>query len=221
MGDGVVTVSRWPPTVRPSDGRCSGPRGDSVSVHYRASGHERSDRRGASMSLSVGETGRTKADGGKRSRRSYSDEEKQRIVAEACQPGASVADIARRHGVNANLLFNWRRTAQAAASRAAALDGSASHRQSIEKSPATRPPAFIPIGMFGQAGDDGPALIAAAAPVVAGTSASLRASAPRSALDERPGMIEVDLADGTRLRVDAFVNERALRRVLTVLKAAS
>jgi transposase len=34
-------------------------------------------------------------------------------------------------------------------------------------------------------------------------------------------MIEVDLADGTRLRVDAFVNERALRRVLTVLKAAS
>jgi len=39
---------------------------------------------GASMSLSVGETGRTKADGGKRSRRSYSDEEKRRIVAEAC-----------------------------------------------------------------------------------------------------------------------------------------
>jgi hypothetical protein len=27
-------------------------------------------------------------------------------------------------------------------------------------------------------------------------------------------MIEIDLADGTRLRVDAFVNERALRRVL-------
>jgi len=132
-----------------------------------------------------------------------------------------VADIARRHGVNANLLFNWRRTARAAASGAAVLDGSASHRQSIEQPPATRPPAFIPIGMFGRAEDDGPALIAAAAPVVAGTSPSPRASAPRSALDERPGMIEVDLADGTRLRVDAFVNERALRRVLTVLKAAS
>ncbi len=38
-------------------------------------------------------------------------------------------------------------------------------------------------------------------------------------MDERPGVIEIDLADGTRLRVDAFVNERALRRVLTVLRA--
>jgi len=44
---------------------------------------------------------------------------------------------------------------------------------------------------------------------------------PRPAMDERPGVIEIDLADGTRLRVDAFVNERALRRVLTVLRTAS
>jgi transposase len=40
-------------------------------------------------------------------------------------------------------------------------------------------------------------------------------------MDERPGVIEIDLADGTRLRVDAFVNERALRRVVAALKAAS
>ena len=53
------------------------------------------------------------AAGGKRSRRSWSDEEKRRIVAEAVLPGASVADIARRHGVNANLVFNWRKTARA------------------------------------------------------------------------------------------------------------
>jgi transposase len=39
-------------------------------------------------------------------------------------------------------------------------------------------------------------------------------------MDERPGVIEIDLADGTRLRVDAFVNERALRRVLAALKPA-
>jgi transposase len=39
-------------------------------------------------------------------------------------------------------------------------------------------------------------------------------------MDEPPGVIEIDLADGTRLRVDAFVNERALRRVLAALKAA-
>jgi len=43
----------------------------------------------------------------------------------------------------------------------------------------------------------------------------------RAAVDKRVGLIEIDLADGTRLRVDAFVNERALQRVLTVLKARS
>jgi Transposase len=51
---------------------------------------------------------------GKRSRRSWSDEEKQRIVLEAAVPGASVADLARGHGVNANLVFNWRKMALAA-----------------------------------------------------------------------------------------------------------
>ena len=30
-------------------------------------------------------------------------------IAESFEPGASVADVARRHGVNANLLFTWRR----------------------------------------------------------------------------------------------------------------
>lgn len=43
----------------------------------------------------------------------------------------------------------------------------------------------------------------------------------RPGMDERPGVIEIDLTNGVRLRVDAFVNERALRRVLGVLKAAS
>ena len=37
----------------------------------------------------------------------------------------------------------------------------------------------------------------------------------------RAGLIEIELACGTQLRVDAFVNERALRRVLSVLKASS
>ena len=31
------------------------------------------------------------------------------MVVESQQPGASVAEVARRHGVNANLLFVWRR----------------------------------------------------------------------------------------------------------------
>ena len=39
-------------------------------------------------------------------------EEKLRIVEEALAEGASVARIARAHGVNANLVFNWRRLYQ-------------------------------------------------------------------------------------------------------------
>jgi len=35
--------------------------------------------------------------------------EKRRIVDETLQPGASVAKVARAHGVNANQVFGWRR----------------------------------------------------------------------------------------------------------------
>lgn len=40
-------------------------------------------------------------------RRMRTIEEKLAIVAEATQPGASVALVARKHGVNANLVFGW------------------------------------------------------------------------------------------------------------------
>ncbi|RAZ81818.1 hypothetical protein DPM33_34990, partial [Mesorhizobium hawassense] len=52
---------------------------------------------------SRGETARA------RRRKSYTLEEKQRLVAESCEPGASVSLVARRHDINANLLFTWRR----------------------------------------------------------------------------------------------------------------
>jgi transposase len=41
----------------------------------------------------------------KRFRRSWSRDQKRRIVEETFHPEASVADVARRHGVNADLLF--------------------------------------------------------------------------------------------------------------------
>jgi transposase len=40
-------------------------------------------------------------------------EQKRRIVEETLAEGASVAQIARMHGVNANLVFTWRRQYQA------------------------------------------------------------------------------------------------------------
>ena len=42
-------------------------------------------------------------------RRHRTIEEKRAIVAESLAPRASVAEVARRHGLNANLLFIWRR----------------------------------------------------------------------------------------------------------------
>jgi len=46
-------------------------------------------------------------------RRFRTIEEKQRILAEATAPGASVALVARKHGVNANLVFGWMRLRKA------------------------------------------------------------------------------------------------------------
>ena len=46
---------------------------------------------------------------GKVQRRHRSEEERRRIVAESFEPGASVSVVARRHDVNTNLLFTWRR----------------------------------------------------------------------------------------------------------------
>jgi transposase len=45
----------------------------------------------------------------KRRRRSWSLEEKRRIVDESLDDGASIAEVARRHDLNANQLFAWRR----------------------------------------------------------------------------------------------------------------
>ena len=44
-----------------------------------------------------------------RRRRGWTPEEKQRIVAESFVSGTSVSVVARRHDVNTNLLFTWRR----------------------------------------------------------------------------------------------------------------
>jgi transposase len=127
----------------------------------------------------------------------WTAQDKHRIVEEAMRPGASVADIARRHDVNANLVFNWRRTARSG----------------------DLAPSFIPIGVFGRAENDGPALLARPSPAAQPQASLGPLTRSRPALDERPGVIEIDLPSGTRIRLDAFVNERALRRVLSVLKA--
>ena len=45
----------------------------------------------------------------RRRRRSWSLDEKRRIVDESLEDGASIAEVARRHDLNTNQLFTWRR----------------------------------------------------------------------------------------------------------------
>ena len=66
--------------------------------------------------MSLSDQGAGLAANGRRRRRLWSEDEKRRIVAEAAQPGASVSVVARRHDVNANMLFTWRRQLGAAMS---------------------------------------------------------------------------------------------------------
>lgn len=45
----------------------------------------------------------------RRKRRSWALDEKRRIVGESLEDGASIAEVARRHDLNTNQLFTWRR----------------------------------------------------------------------------------------------------------------
>jgi len=62
-------------------------------------------------------------------RRRWRDEEKGRIVAEAIAPGAVAADVARRHDLAPQQLWNWMRAA----------------RQGRFALPSDRLPAFVPV----------------------------------------------------------------------------
>jgi transposase len=58
---------------------------------------------------------------GKPRRRSWSLEEKRRLVAETFAPGASVSMVARRYDLNTNMLFTWRREMAAGKASESAL----------------------------------------------------------------------------------------------------
>ena len=82
--------------------------------------------------MSVVDQGLAIAGQDKRRRRSWSADDKRRILAEAAQPGASVSMTARRHDMNANPLFTWRR----------GFAGEGGHAAEL-------PPAFIPAVLAG------------------------------------------------------------------------
>jgi transposase len=98
-------------------------------------------------------------------RRAWTHEQKQAILAEAKSTSTTVSAVARRHGLTPNLVFRWRREALDA-ERAAALPPQA---------------AFVPLCLPGPVSTD---------------------SCERT----QPGIIEIELAAGHRLRADASVD---------------
>jgi len=131
-------------------------------------------------------------------RRQWRPEQKAALLAEVEAEGGQVSVVARRHGMSTSLLYNWR-----SAWKAATI---------ATQSTAVRPAEFVQLGVVANATVESPRV-----PMAAG------AVSPRGAglaLAERVGVIEIDLPDGVRVRVDSSVNEKALRRVLSALRGS-
>lgn len=145
-------------------------------------------------------------------RPAYSAEFRARVVEESLVRGVRALDLAVQHGIHVSLIHRWRRMARR-------QDGAAGPgqlrraRSAATKNVAVNPSAaFIPIGVLGPPGSQMPS--------ATDVSASLGDIA-RHDRGERSGMIEIDMVSGTRLRVDASVDEQAFRRVWGVLKSIS
>jgi len=131
---------------------------------------------------------------GEARRRPWSAEEKSRILAESFQPGVKVADVARRHGMNRSLLWNWRHEA-----RKRGADGERT---------------FVPIRVM-----DVVAPIPSCEPVKRQPSAGcgLVSAVEDDSAGAVTGTIEIEI-DAIRVRVSGVVDAAALRQVLSHLR---
>ena len=136
----------------------------------------------------------------RRSRRGYrqwTEAQKRQIVAETEKPGMSVSVVARRHDVNANQLFSWRRKYQG---------------RDLDKGA-----ALVPIGIIGV--DGSVSTISDLKPKQSLPPASHPDLPPVAAHSSQPKMIEVELRSGTRIRIDADVKGSALQQVLKLIRS--
>ena len=131
--------------------------------------------------------------------RRHSEEEKRRIVEETYAPGTSVAVVARKHDVNANQVYTWRRQY-----RREELGGDA---------------ALVPVGVIGAGG-----IVSTISDLT--QPQPVRLSEPHTepvpsvaAVSKQPKMIEVELRSGTKIRIDADVKGSALQQVLKLIRS--
>lgn len=133
-------------------------------------------------------------------RRRWTAEQKREIAAESLQPGVSPVMVARKYGISSGLLYTWRQQLLCGALGAVA----------------DPQPRFVRVDVV--AGPPRPETAAAAVPEL---PTLLPATHPAPPPAEPDGRIEIVLAGGATVRVDAAVNEAALRRVLTALERSS
>src|ERR1700691_5485961 len=142
--------------------------------------------------------------GARRRRRSL--DERKRIVDEALAPGSSVPAVARRHGLNANLIFKWiRRSREGWRDRR--REPAKEQPNAVAALEATGP-SFVPVKLL-ELG----AAPAAPAAVWAKPARETRRTARR-------GAMEISLPNGAKVSLDADVDAEALRRVLSALGVA-
>jgi len=112
-------------------------------------------------------------------RRSWSAEEKLRILAQGTAPGSSVKLACQAHGVSSGQFYTWRKQF-----RSGELTG------------------FVPVSV-------------AAEPPSRPAPVSVKDAAPPTPV---PGLVEVELPGGIRLRISGEVEAMALRRILSALR---
>jgi transposase len=138
-------------------------------------------------------------------RRTRSLDERKRIVEEALAPGASVAAVARRHGLNAHLVFKWiRRSREGWRDR---RREPTKERPSAVAAPEAIGPALVPVKL----------LELSATPPPAEVGAKPTRETRRTA---RRGAMEISLPNGAKVSREADVDAEALRRVLSALGVA-
>ena len=122
-------------------------------------------------------------------RRSWSKQQKQAIVAEIDVGGATLSEVARRHGIHSSLLFRWRKTLGSVMGSAAIGTEAATSTTVAQR--------FVPVML--PAPSTTPAREAASAAV-------------------KSGAIEIVLDGRRTVRVGADVDTTALLRIIDALE---
>jgi transposase len=134
-------------------------------------------------------------------RRRWSIEEKREIVSESLRPGVKPSEIIHRHGITSGQLYAWRQ-------QLTRRVGGELPRLGDQAQPA---PSFARVDVVPQPQEN-------TTPAAETPLARSSVQVPLSAVSRMRGLIEIVLPGGTLVRVDAQVDDRALRCVLGALR---